>query len=107
MRDVAVVGVGLTKFGERWGDSFREMCVEAGVKAIDDAGMDGDDIQEMFVGKQGFVVSDLFHEFLVLGFDLFTFETLQAGKSHVEDCLSLDFGKAESFHQLFLCVVIG
>ena len=51
MRDVAAVGVGLTKFGERWGDSFREMCVEAGVKAIDDAGMDGDDIQEMFVGN--------------------------------------------------------
>ncbi|MBP2133773.1 acetyl-CoA C-acetyltransferase [Methanomicrobium sp. W14] len=51
MREVAVVGVGLTKFGERWDTSFRDLCVEAGVKSIEDAGLDGDRIQEMFVGN--------------------------------------------------------
>ena len=51
MREVAVVGIGLTEFGEKWDTSFRELCVEAGGKAIEDAGMDGDQIQEMFVGN--------------------------------------------------------
>lgn len=51
MREVAVVGIGLTEFGEKWDSSFRELCVEAGAKAIEDAGMDGDQIQEMFVGN--------------------------------------------------------
>ena len=39
MREVAVVGIGLTEFGEKWDTSFRELCVEAGGKAIEDAGM--------------------------------------------------------------------
>ncbi|WOF16715.1 thiolase domain-containing protein [Methanoplanus sp. FWC-SCC4] len=51
MRDVAVIGIGLTNFGEMWDTSFRELCVEAGVKAIEDAGLDGEQIDEMFVGN--------------------------------------------------------
>ena len=40
MRDVAVVGVGMTKFGEIWEKSMRDMFVEAALAAIDDAGVD-------------------------------------------------------------------
>ena len=40
MRDVAVVGVGMTKFGEIWEKSFRDLYVEAALAAIDDAGVD-------------------------------------------------------------------
>lgn len=36
MRDVAVIGVGLTKFGELWDRSFRQLTAEAGSKAIID-----------------------------------------------------------------------
>ena len=37
MRDVAIIGVGLTRFGERWEHGMRELMAEAGVKAITDA----------------------------------------------------------------------
>jgi len=51
MRDVAVIGVGITKFGERWNDSFRDIFVEAGLKAVQDAELAGDQIDEIFVGN--------------------------------------------------------
>jgi acetyl-CoA C-acetyltransferase len=40
MRDVAVVGIGMTKFGEIWEKSLRDLFVEAALAAIDDAGVD-------------------------------------------------------------------
>lgn len=51
MREVAVVGVGLTEFGEKWDTSFRNLFVEAGARALEDAGMGGDEIDEIFVGN--------------------------------------------------------
>lgn len=48
---VAVIGVGLTKFGEHWDKSFTDLFVEAGVRAIEDAGIDGKDIEAMFIGN--------------------------------------------------------
>lgn len=50
-RRVAIVGVGMTKFGELWDSSYRDLITEAGVKAILDAGIEGDDIQEIYVGS--------------------------------------------------------
>ncbi|MEA1904965.1 MAG: thiolase domain-containing protein, partial [Candidatus Hadarchaeota archaeon] len=44
MRDVAIIGIGLTKFGELWDTSFRQLIVEAGVWATEDAGIDGKQI---------------------------------------------------------------
>jgi acetyl-CoA C-acetyltransferase len=40
MRDVAVIGVGLNKWGEVWERSLRDMIVEASLAALDDAGVD-------------------------------------------------------------------
>lgn len=40
MRDVAVIGVGMNKWGEVWEKSLRDMIVEAGLLALDDAGVD-------------------------------------------------------------------
>lgn len=51
MREVAVVGIGLTEFGEKWDTSFRNLFVEAGANALEDAGMSGDQIDEIFVGN--------------------------------------------------------
>ncbi|KYK21730.1 acetyl-CoA acetyltransferase [Thermoplasmatales archaeon SM1-50] len=51
MRDVAVIGVGLTKFGERWDQSFRQLIAEAGSKAILDANIEGKDIDALYVGS--------------------------------------------------------
>ena len=40
MREVAVIGAGSTVFGELWGKSFRSIGIEAGAKAMADAGLD-------------------------------------------------------------------
>ncbi|WP_456481402.1 thiolase domain-containing protein [Methanopyrus sp.] len=50
-RDVAIVGVGMTKFGELWEMSFDDLFVEAGLEALEDAGMGGDEIEAMYVGN--------------------------------------------------------
>lgn len=51
MRDVAIIGVGITKFGELWNSSFRDLFVDAGGNAIKDAGIAGGDIESMYVGN--------------------------------------------------------
>jgi acetyl-CoA C-acetyltransferase len=51
MRDVAVIGIGLTKFGELWDKSFRNLISEAGAKAIIDAGVSGKEIDALYVGS--------------------------------------------------------
>ncbi len=48
MREVCVIGCGMTKFGELWEKSFRDIFVEAALKAIDDAGVDH--LDSMYVG---------------------------------------------------------
>ncbi|MBU1337892.1 MAG: thiolase domain-containing protein [Acidobacteria bacterium] len=48
MRDVAVIGVGITPFGELWNKSLRNLFTEAALAAIDDSGVDR--IQSMYVG---------------------------------------------------------
>jgi len=51
MRDVAVIGVGITKFGELWDKSFRNLIAEAGSKAILDASIEGKEIDALYVGS--------------------------------------------------------
>jgi acetyl-CoA C-acetyltransferase len=51
MRDVAIIGVGCTKFGEMWDRSFRDIVVEAGAKAIADAKLTGEEIEAMYIGN--------------------------------------------------------
>ncbi len=48
MRDVAVIGIGMTKWGELWAKSLRDIFVETALLAIDDAGVDR--IDSMVVG---------------------------------------------------------
>ncbi|MCD6478714.1 MAG: thiolase domain-containing protein [Candidatus Diapherotrites archaeon] len=47
---VVVVGAGITKFGEHWGKSFRELIVEAAVKAIQSSGLRGEQIEAIYGG---------------------------------------------------------
>lgn len=49
MRDVAVIGVGMTKWGELWEKSLRTIFVETALLALDDAGVDR--IESMYVGS--------------------------------------------------------
>jgi acetyl-CoA C-acetyltransferase len=49
MKDVAVIGFGMTQFGELWGKSIKDIFVEAALKAISNAGVDH--IDSMYVGS--------------------------------------------------------
>jgi len=40
MNEVAIIGVGMTKWGELWEKSLRDISVEAALKCLDDAGVD-------------------------------------------------------------------
>jgi acetyl-CoA C-acetyltransferase len=51
MRGVAIIGIGETKFGELWDKSFREIGIEAGLMAIQDAGVTGDQLDALYVGN--------------------------------------------------------
>jgi acetyl-CoA C-acetyltransferase len=50
MRKVAIIGTGMTKFGEHWEQSLRDLIAEAGAKAVNDAGISGKEIQAIYGG---------------------------------------------------------
>ncbi|MCK4366997.1 MAG: thiolase domain-containing protein, partial [Thermoplasmata archaeon] len=51
MRDVAIIGIGETEFGELWNKSFREIGIEAGLRAIEDAGITSQQIDALYIGN--------------------------------------------------------
>lgn len=50
MRDVAIIGVGLTRFGERWEHGLRELMAEAGLNALNDAKLESKDVEILYGG---------------------------------------------------------
>ena len=40
MREVAIIGIGMMKWGELWEKSIRDLCVEAALNCLEDAGTD-------------------------------------------------------------------
>ncbi len=51
MRDVAIIGIGQTKYGEHWKRSLRDLAVEAGLKAVEDANIYAKEIDAIFGGN--------------------------------------------------------
>ena len=51
MREVAIVGIGCTKFGEMWNKSFRDLFIEAGLMALTDAEVSGAQIEALYGGN--------------------------------------------------------
>lgn len=50
MRDVAIVGVGLTRFGERWSSGLKDLMAEAGLAALEDAGISSHEVEMLYGG---------------------------------------------------------
>ena len=50
-RDVAIISAATAKCGERWESGIKDLVWEAGVKALDDAGISGKDVEYMVVGN--------------------------------------------------------
>lgn len=51
MARVAVVGIGCTRLAEHWNKSLRDLSTEAGALALHDAGIDGSEIQALYIGN--------------------------------------------------------
>jgi acetyl-CoA C-acetyltransferase len=51
MRDVAILGIGMTKFGELWDRSFREIGIEAGFQALVDGKLSSHDLGAFYLGN--------------------------------------------------------
>ena len=51
MRDVSIIGTGITKFGELWDKSLRQLGLETGLAAISDAGITSKDIDALYIGN--------------------------------------------------------
>lgn len=51
MREVAIIGIGQTKFGELWDLSFREIGIQAGLSAVYDANIASEDVDALYVGN--------------------------------------------------------
>lgn len=49
MREVAIIGVGMTRWGELWDKALRDIYVETALLAMDDAGVDR--IDSMYIGS--------------------------------------------------------
>jgi len=49
---VAIIGMGCTKFGERWDKSAEDLMVDAFVECLEDAGIEKKDIQAAWQGNQ-------------------------------------------------------
>ncbi|MBM4161777.1 MAG: thiolase domain-containing protein [Ignavibacteria bacterium] len=100
MRDAYVIGAGMTKFGELWSNSIRDMFVEAALKAIDDAGVDH--IDSMYVGAMS---SGLFVQQEHLGALMADYlGVVPMPATHVESACA---SGGVSFRQAFLEVASG
>ncbi|MBE8540595.1 thiolase domain-containing protein [Geoglobus acetivorans] len=51
MKRVAVIGAGMSRFGELWNMSFRDIVISAGLEALEDANLEGREIEAMYVGN--------------------------------------------------------
>jgi len=50
MQKVAIIGIGMTDFGEIWDKSLRDLTVQAGLEAIRDSGLPGEEIDALYAG---------------------------------------------------------
>ncbi len=60
MRDVSIIGCGMTKFGRLDGKDLMDILVEASLKAIDDAGASERDFDSVYVGNM--LAGELSHQ---------------------------------------------
>jgi acetyl-CoA C-acetyltransferase len=51
MRDVAIIGAGITEFGELWNDSLRDIGIRSGLMAIHDAKIKSKQIEALYLGN--------------------------------------------------------
>jgi acetyl-CoA C-acetyltransferase len=104
MRPVAVVGTGHTRFGELWEYSLRNLVTEAGMKAILDCRLSGEEIDALYVGTMSsgqFVSQELIAPMVL---DEAGMADFHIPTTHVEGAGA---SGAMAFRQAFLAVASG
>ena len=104
MRDVAIIGIGQTKYGERWDQSLRKLVVEAGLKAIEDAGIYAKDIEAIYGGNMSSSAVSFQDHVGVLIADYSGLSTLNIPAIRVE---SASASGAAAMHEGYLAVASG
>ncbi len=109
-RDVAIVGIGITKFGEIWDKGLRELAVEAGIKAVEDAGLSGKEIQliiggnmsgGLFIGQEH--IGALFADYLGLN----PIPAIRTEGACASSSIALRVGYLAIASGLYDCVAVG
>jgi acetyl-CoA C-acetyltransferase len=104
MRRVAVVGMGMTRFGEMWEMSLRQLVTEAGMKAILDGKVTGEEIGALYVGSMAsgqFVSQELIAPMVL---DAAGLSDLHVPTTHVEGAGA---SGAMAFRQAYMAVASG
>jgi acetyl-CoA C-acetyltransferase len=104
MREVAIVGIGTTKFGELWDRSFREIGIEAGLKAMNDAKITSSDLDALYAGTMstGSLINQENVASLLLDYSGLASDHLPA--------IRIEAGEASgalAFHQAYIAVASG
>jgi len=104
MREVAIVGIGSTKFGELWDRSFREIGIEAGLKAMNDAKITSSDLDALYAGTMstGSLINQENVASLLLDYSGLASDHLPA--------IRIEAGEASgalAFHQAYISVASG
>ncbi|QCC57584.1 thiolase family protein [Natrinema thermotolerans] len=51
MEPVAIIGASMTQFGQREGEWIQDLLAEAGIECLEDAGVDADDVEHLYVSN--------------------------------------------------------
>ncbi|RZH67474.1 thiolase family protein [Natrinema altunense] len=51
MGRVAIIGASMTQFGQREGEWIQDLLAEAGIECLEDAGVDADDVEHLYVSN--------------------------------------------------------
>ncbi|OAQ53728.1 hypothetical protein HTG_05560 [Natrinema mahii] len=51
MEPVAIIGASMTQFGQREGEWIQDLLAEAGIECLEDAGVDADDVDHLYVSN--------------------------------------------------------
>jgi len=83
VRDVAIIGCGMTKFGRLEGKDLMDLLAEASLRAIDDAGAGERDFDSVYVGNM--MAGELVHQTAVASALVDRINLIPAGAERVEN----------------------
>lgn len=110
MRNVCVVGIGMTKFGEHWNKGIKELAIEAGIKAVEDSNITGNEIELIIGGNMSgglFVGQEHMGAVLVDALGLNPKPAIRTEAACASGSLAFRVGYLAIASGLYNCVAVG